>query len=276
MKRPPRRGRCYYLSTYVIAAVHLVFLVGVVNIVREGASFTKYAQQVSALKRTENCGNLSTELIEEVRKRFVSTYHLAQEEYDERDMNIFLTDCYIQRYLVKCLLKVDETVDVLHKMLKWRKSTKLSLVRDDFQPAIFRDFDLIRVAGRDLNGNPLLFFRLKYFYKSHAIFREAVINQIYFNLFKVDELAAAEGTEYTMLVDFTGVSSENIDFKIPMQMTSDFFQLFPIGSQEMYPLQSALSPESFHLLIVQFGAQRARGLGDGRKSEQVRPHSSIA
>ena len=188
------------MSTYVIAAVHLVFLVGVVNIVREGASFTKYAEQVSALKRTENCGNLSTELIEEVRKRSVSTYHLAQEEYDERDMNIFLTDCYIQRYLVKCLLKVDETVDVLHKMLKWRKSTKLSLVRDDFQPAIFHDFDLIRVAGRDLNGNPLLFFRLNYFYKSHAIFREAVINQIYFNLFKVDELAAAEGTEHTKYV----------------------------------------------------------------------------
>lgn len=160
-------------------------------------------------KTTTNNNNDSSSQLDPAMLRKALFEQISEADYNKKDIErIKKEDFSISRYF-----KQDEesTISAIKNVLEWRKDFNLSDLKDEDFPAEFKEAGVMNVHGKDVEGNRLIYLRIKLFKKGeHPI--EEVKKYCAMILDRVDRETRGDG--WAVCFDCTDAGLSNVDMDL--------------------------------------------------------------
>lgn len=143
----------------------------------------------------------------ELRKALFET--LSEADYNKHDIERLKKEDYaVSRYFKE---DTPTTVEAIKTVLEWRKNYNLSDLKEEDFPEEFRKNDVFQTHGKDVEGNVMVYIRVKLFKKGeHPI--EDVKKYMAFLLDRVDRETRGDG--WALCFDCVDAGISNVDMDL--------------------------------------------------------------
>lgn len=118
-------------------------------------------------------------------------------------------DWYLKRFLLARNRNVDQAFEMLDETMRWRNDMYISQVRDYHFPSEFYQIGALFIYEPDLQGNLVLYMRIKMHHKT-AELDEPAKGFLVHNFNKAEKLSRGNG--FAIVFDLTGAGYSNLDF----------------------------------------------------------------
>ncbi|KAL1021918.1 hypothetical protein UPYG_G00019880 [Umbra pygmaea] len=150
---------------------------------------------------------------EETRERFVSEYAQdSLDKYDSRDVDtLSKDDVLVDGYLERSHFVIEDTLKMIDECFQWRKEFELNDINESSVQKCLLETGIIYLHGYDIDGNKLLWFRMKLHVKDVKMLTE---KKRYVAFWLESHTRREPGTALTVIFDLAeaGLSSIDMDF----------------------------------------------------------------
>lgn len=146
---------------------------------------------------------------------------LSEADYNKHDIDRLKKEDYaVSRYFKE---DTKTTIKHIKGVLEWRKSYNLSDLKENDFPEEFRTNEVFATHGKDVEGNVMVYIRVKLFKKGeHPI--EDVKKYLAFLLDRVDRQTMGDGWALCFDCDGAGLSNVDMDLlKFVVQALTNYF-----------------------------------------------------
>lgn len=178
-----------------------------------------------------NFGFIADNFVKSVREIFLKDYYQQYKDedcYDQEDIDqVINEDWMIKRFLILAYKNEIDAAAKLHEALKWRKSTNIRHIKDNYFPEEYYKLGGLFMYEKDKQGLPMLIMRVRMFKRAPEMV-EDVKRFLDHKIFEIDELTRGGG--WMLLMDFTdcGYSHyESVDILHYFVTTLHYY--FPAG-----------------------------------------------
>lgn len=178
--------------------------------------------------------------VSEVREKFLTEHSNQKELYDENDVNkVMSSDVYIQKFMERKSGKVDDTVQMIKDSFKWRKDRGLNKVGDlSFPKEIYSMGGLFLLTEDnclDVDGNVILYLRLKFWKKFSSEGKRLIENYMAHLMFKACEVPMEKipAAGWIFLFDLSKTSAVNYDIPELVWIIQSLLKYYPAGLKKI-------------------------------------------
>lgn len=166
------------------------------------------------------------ESIDNVRQAFLDYYESDDKcTYDSVDVaEVMVDNWWIKRFLIHKGGNEIEALNMLINCLKWRKETEIRSIQDNHFPEEIYRIGALFNYGRDQNGLPTIYIRVKMVKKLKEI-ADLIKLYIAYNFYKVDKQAHGQG--WGLIIDFAGAGVQNTDLELARTIAFCIKTYFP-------------------------------------------------
>lgn len=169
--------------------------------------------------------DLIPELRDVVRKQLETTPSITSEIYEQDVEQVKKSDKLLRRFLEYFAGDTTTACDKMILSFKLQKELMLREMKDDYFPHELWILGSQRLCGKDKDGRPVAYLRLKYL-RSEKIIREIVKRFIAYHFWKL-EVASQETEGAILIVDFAHLPFSHFNLDIC---------LFALSLKEIFPL----------------------------------------
>ncbi|RWS24677.1 motile sperm domain-containing protein 2-like protein [Leptotrombidium deliense] len=183
------------------------------------------------MSKKSDFDEISIETLNEVRSKFVAFYESNRDTIDESDYKrVMSDDLWLRRHIRRRRGQVEQSSQFVIDVMQWRHKNKVSEMCDAKFPREFHEVSGIYPFKEDVHGNLVLHVRIRLFQRIPAII-EKLKNYTIYQLVKIDEMSAANGVGWVLLLDCTGTGIVNADLEMANFLVSTLRSYFPSGQQ---------------------------------------------
>lgn len=159
-------------------------------------------------KKSSNNNNNDSEL-DAVMVRKELFEQLSESDYNKLDIERLKKEDYaISRYFKE---DSQSTINAIKGVLEWRKNYNLSELKEEDFPEEFRKTEVFQTHGKDVEGNVMVYIRVKLFKKGEFPI-EDVKKYLAFLLDRVDRETKGDG--WSLCFDCTDAGISNVDMEL--------------------------------------------------------------